>query len=300
MRLAITGATGFVGKRLVSLAVRDGHAVTALTRRPRTGGDGVTWVFGSLEAPNALESMMRGADVAIHVAGVVNAADRAGFAAGNIDGTRNVLAAAQQAGVRRFLHVSSLAAREPDLSNYGWSKAIAEGLVEGSDTDWDIVRPPAVYGPGDRDMLEIFRIAKRGIALLPPGGRMSAIHVDDLGRLLLALAETPATKAVLEPDDGRPGGWSHAAFARAVGDAVGKRVHPIALPRALMTIGATIDRLVRRDAARLTPDRVSYMCHPDWVSDPLRRPPQDLWHPQIPTPEGLTQTAAWYRAERLL
>ncbi|MFD1786996.1 NAD-dependent epimerase/dehydratase family protein [Sphingomonas floccifaciens] len=300
MRLAITGATGFVGKRLVALALERGYGINALTRRPRSGGDGVNWVFGSLEAPNALASLMRGADAVIHVAGVVNAADRAGFAVGNIDGTRSVLAAAQQEGVRRFVHVSSLAAREPSLSNYGWSKASAEGLVEGSDTDWDMVRPPAVYGPGDMDMLEIFRMAKRGIALLPPGGRMSAIHVDDLARLLLALADAPATRAILEPDDGRPGGWSHEAFAQAVGDAVGKRVRPIALPRRMMAIGAWIDGLVRKGGARLTPDRVSYMCHPDWVSDPRRAAPPALWRPEIPTPEGLAQTAAWYRAERLL
>ncbi|MBN2972352.1 NAD(P)-dependent oxidoreductase [Roseomonas aeriglobus] len=300
MRLAITGATGFVGKRLVALALRQGHAVTALTRRPRTGGDGVNWVFGTLETPNALQSLMRGADAAIHVAGVVNAPDRPGFVLGNIDGTRNVLTAAQQMEVRRFIHVSSLAAREPGLSNYGWSKSASEGLVIGSDTDWDIVRPPAVYGPGDLDMLEIFRMAKFGLALLPPGGRMSAIHVDDLARLLLALAEAPASRTILEPDDGRPGGWSHQGFARAVGDAVGRRVRPVALPRKLMAIGARIDGLVRKGGARLTPDRVSYMCHPDWVSDPLRRPPQQLWRPQIPTPEGLSQTAAWYRAERLL
>lgn len=300
MRLAITGATGFVGKRLVALALAQGHSVAALTRRPRAGGDGVNWVFGSLETPNALTSLMRGADAAIHVAGVVNAADRAGFASGNIDGTQTVVAAARQMDVRRFVHVSSLAAREPDLSNYGWSKAEAERIVVGSDAAWDIVRPPAVYGPGDRDMLEIFRMAKRGVALLPPGGRMSAIHVDDLARLLLALAQATATRTILEPDDGRPDGWSHAEFARAVGDAVGRQVRPMALPRTLMTIGAMIDRRVRGDSARLTPDRVSYMCHPDWVSDPRRRPPADLWQPQIPTPEGLGETAAWYRAERLL
>lgn len=300
MKLAITGATGFVGKRLVALAIERGHAVNALTRRPRSGGDGINWVFGSLESPNALSSLMRGADAVLHVAGVVNAPDRPGFAAGNIDGTRNVLAAAEGAGVARFVHISSLAAREPGLSSYGWSKSGAEGLVVGSATDWDIVRPPAVYGPGDMDMLDVFKMARLGLALLPPGGRMSAIHVDDLARLLLTLAEAPAERRTYEPDDGRPGGWSHAAFARAIGDAVGRRVRPIALSRRLMGIGARIDAMVRKGGARLTPDRVSYMCHPDWVSDPLRRPPPALWRPEIPTAEGLADTAAWYRAEGLL
>ena len=300
MRLAITGATGFVGTRLVALALETGHTVNALTRRPRSGGGGVNWVFGSLESANALTSLMRGADAVIHVAGVVNAPDRDGFVAGNIDGTRNVLVAAEAARVRRVVHVSSLAAREPALSSYGWSKCAAEGLVIGSLTDWDIVRPPAIYGPGDLDQLDLFRMAKLGVALLPPGGQMSAIHVDDLARLLLALAGREADRTIYEPDDTRPGGWSHAEFALAIGDAVGKRVRPIALPRRILELGAKADALFRGRGAKLTSDRVSYFCHPDWVSDPLRRPPSELWRPRIATPAGLAETAAWYRAQALL
>jgi nucleoside-diphosphate-sugar epimerase len=300
VRIAITGATGFVGKRLVALALEAGHAVNALTRKPRAGGDGINWVFGSLETPNALISLMRGADAVIHVAGVVNAPDRPGFVLGNIDGTRNVLVAAEAMRIRRFVHVSSLAAREPGLSIYGWSKCAAEGLVVGSLTEWDIVRPPAVYGPGDMDQLDLFRMAKLGIALLPPGGRMSAIHVDDLARLLLALAARPAERTLYEPDDGRPGGWSHEAFVRAIGTAMGKRVRALALPRRVLDVGARVDGLLRGRGARLTPDRVSYFCHPDWVSDPVRRPPSALWQPVIDTPAGLAQTAAWYRAQALL
>jgi nucleoside-diphosphate-sugar epimerase len=300
MRLAITGATGFVGTRLVAQALAAGHAVNALTRKSRSGGDGVNWVVGSLEAPNALISLMRGADAVIHVAGVVNAPDRPGFVMGNIDGTRSVLMAAEAVHVRRFVHISSLAAREPTLSTYGWSKCAAEGLVIGSLTDWDIVRPPAVYGPGDMEMRDLFRLARLGLALLPPGGRMSAIHVDDLARLLIALAERPAERTIYEPDDGRLGGWSHPEFAQAIGGAVGKRVRSIELPRRMLDFGARLDALVRRRGAKLTPDRVSYFCHPDWVSDPLRRPPADLWRPRIDTPAGLAETAAWYRTQALL
>ncbi|MFX7866220.1 NAD(P)H-binding protein, partial [Acinetobacter baumannii] len=90
-----------------------------------------------------------GADAVLHVAGVVNAPTREGFAAGNIDGTRAMLAAAQAAGIPRFVLVSSLAARAPSLSIYGWSKAEAEKLVIDCPLDWTIIRPPAVYGPGD-------------------------------------------------------------------------------------------------------------------------------------------------------
>lgn len=299
--LALTGGTGFVGTRLIALALEAGHRVRALTRRAQPERAHVRWVRGSLEDSVALTDLARGADAVIHVAGVVNAPDRAGFVRGNIDGTRAMLAAAEGAGVSRFVQVSSLAAREPDLSTYGWSKAEADELIEASPLDWTIVRPPAVYGPGDLEMLELFRLAKRGIALLPPGGRLSVIHVDDLGRLLLALAGTDPGRLVLDPDDGTPGGWSHDDFARAIGAATtGRRIRALALPRPVLTLAAHGDRLFRGTRAKLTPDRVDYFCHPDWVSSPERRPPAQLWQPQVPTPEGLAQTAAWYRAQGLL
>jgi nucleoside-diphosphate-sugar epimerase len=300
VKLAITGGTGFVGKTLIDLALAAGHQVRALTRRPQPPRDGLLWVQGSLETPDALATLVAGADAVIHVAGVVNAPDRAGFARGNIDGTAAILAAASGAGVARFVHVSSLSAREPQLSNYGWSKAEAERLVADSDRAWTMVRPPAIYGPGDMDMFELFRLATRGLGLLPPRGRMSAIEVSDLARLLLALAVGDGGRHVYEADDGRPGGWSHAEFAHAIGTAVGRKVLAIAMPRALMLAGAWIDRRVRGDKARLTADRVAYMCHPDWVIDAAKRPPAALWTPQIPTDQGLAATAAWYRAQGLL
>jgi uncharacterized protein YbjT (DUF2867 family) len=298
--LAVTGGTGFVGGTLINLARGAGHQVRALTRRPQPEHAGVAWVAGALDEPEALAALVAGADAVIHVAGVVNAPDRAGFAAGNIEGTRAIVAAAGKAGVRRFVHVSSLAAREPQLSVYGWSKAGAEHVVEGSGLDWVMVRPPAIYGPGDTEMRELFRLARRGIALTPPAGRLSVIEVSDLGRLLLALTQAEGGQRLIEADDGRPGGWSHAEFAGLVGAAVGKRVRPIALPRWLLSLTARGDRLVRGKRAKLTPDRVAYFCHPDWVIAPDKRPDPALWQPEVPTVRGLVATAAWYRAHSLL
>ncbi|WP_448661112.1 NAD-dependent epimerase/dehydratase family protein [Sphingomonas sp. CJ20] len=297
---ALTGGTGFVGTRLIALALESGHQVRALTRREQPAREGVTWVRGDLNDTPALAELARGADAVLHVAGVVNAPDRAGFVAGNIDGTRNMLTAAAGAGVRRFVHVSSLAAREPGLSVYGWSKAEADALVMASGLDWTIVRPPAIYGPGDLEMLELFRLAKKGLALLPPGGRLSVLEVGDLGRLLLALACTDGCQHIFDADDGTAGGWSHAAFARAIGAALDKRVAAFAMPRTVMMAGAHLDRLVRGKRAKLTPDRVAYFCHADWVADPARRPPENLWTPQVETHAGLAATAAWYRAHGLL
>lgn len=300
MILAITGGTGFVGARLIAAARAAGHGTRALTRRPQAAQAGVAWIAGALDTPEPLAALAAGADAVIHVAGVVNAPDRAGFAAGNIAGTEAVLAAARAAGVRRFVHVSSLAARAPELSVYGWSKAEAEARVTASGLDWRIVRPPAIYGPGDLEMLDVYRLAKRGWALLPPPGRLSLLAADDLAALLLALAAAPGAPALYEADDGTPGGWSHADYARAIGTALGKRVRPVSLPAPALLLAARLDRLTRGAKAKLTPDRARYMAHPDWTIDPAKRPPPDLWRPMIATPEGLAATAAWYRAQGLL
>ena len=298
--LAITGGTGFVGGALIEAALAAGCHVRALARRPQAPRAGVEWVAGALNDVAALGRLVAGADAAVHVAGVVNAAERAGFVAGNVEGTRALLSAATAAGTRRFIHVSSLSAREPALSNYGWSKAEAERLVQASGLDWTIVRPPGVYGPGDMDQRDLFRAARFGVVPLPPRGVLSIIHVDDLATLLLALAVTSGNATTYEPE--QPGGpLSYAAYARAIGTAVGRRrVLPLPLPAALLTLMARGDRLLRGPKARLTADRVGYMVHPDWTADPAKRPPAVLWHARIDAGEGLAATACWYRARGLL
>src|SRR5436190_23874914 len=296
LKLAVTGATGFVGGHLLERALEAGHQVRALTRRPQPLRDGVDWIDGALDRPDSLGRLVAGADAVIHVAGVLNARDAAGFDAGNVTGTAAMLAAAEMAGVGRFVHVSSLAAREPQLSMYGASKARSETLVEVSPVSFAIVRPPAVYGPGDRETLELFRMAARGLVLLPPKGRLSVIHAEDLARLLLALADPVCASGLLiEPDDGRHQGWSHDEFGQALGRAIGRRVATFSMPRAAVHFGARIDGLVRRDKAKLTADRAAYFCHPDWTVEPALGAPEALWRPQIETDQGLAATARWYR-----
>jgi uncharacterized protein YbjT (DUF2867 family) len=300
--LAITGGTGFVGRHLIDAALEQGHLVRALTRSPRPPRAGVHWIYGSMEKPLALSQLVSGADAVIHVAGVINAPDREGFAIGNVDGTLAVVDATRAAGIRRFVHVSSLAAREPRLSDYGWSKARAEIIVAASALDWTIVRPPAVFGPGDREMLELFRAATRGLVPLPPGGRLSVIAAQDLVRLLLAVLpdDFESHAAIFEPDDGRRGGWTHSEFAQAIGHAVGRRVRAQPVPGWVMRAGAKVDAMVRGPNAKLTPDRVRYFLHDDWVVNADFRPPAHLWRAQLPTIDGLAIAAESYREEGLL
>jgi uncharacterized protein YbjT (DUF2867 family) len=300
MILAITGATGFVGRHTVERALSAGHHVRALTRRPQSDRDGVEWIAGALDDTGALARLVTGVDAVIHIAGVVNAPDRAGFVAGNVEGTRAVVTAASDANISRFVHVSSLAAREPDLSLYGWSKREAERVVADSPLRATIVRPTGVYGPGDTEMVDMFRLARFGLALTPPRGRVSLVAVEDLAALLVTLAgQDLPPGSLFEVDDGTA--LTHAALARAIGRAMGRpRLLPVPLPAAAVRLGARLDRWWRGRGAKLTPDRANYLLHPDWVADPARRPPPFLWSPRIPTDAGLLATAQWYREQRLL
>ncbi|MFN3989848.1 MAG: NAD-dependent epimerase/dehydratase family protein [Erythrobacter sp.] len=296
--IALTGATGFVGSHTLEAALEAGHELRALTRREQPALEGVTWVRGDLDDTSALAALVAGADAVMHIAGLTNTPEPAAFRAANVTGTANVIAAMKAAGRKRLVFVSSLAARKPELSAYGASKAEAEALVEASGLDWTTVRPPGVYGPRDVDYLEMFRTAKAGFVPLPPGGASSLIHVRDLAALLVALVGSAAVtrKQTYEPDDGREGGWSHKELAAAIGEAVGRRwVFAPHLPQSVLHIAARIDGTLRGAKAKLTPDRVGYMCHPNWVSRFDRKPPPAVWQPQISGKEGLRATAAWYR-----
>ena len=298
MRLAVTGGTGFVGSHLLDLAVAAGHEVRALTRRPMPERDGVSWIVGALDRRDSLEELVQGSDAVIHIAGVINPPDVADFERGNVEGTLAILAAATATGTCRFVHVSSLAAREPSISLYGASKARAEEFVQRSGLDWATVRPPAVYGPGDKETLELFRMARLGLMLMPPRGRLSLLHAGDLARLLLELCPPDAPSGlVIEPDDGRPGGWTHRQFARALGTAVGKKPAVVSAPGMLLKLAARVDQLFRGPRAKLTADRAAYFSHRDWVVDAKLSPPPELWQSQIDTEQGLRETADWYRAK---
>lgn len=300
MTIAITGATGFVGQALLDEASAQGLSLRALTRKSQSPRAGVEWVRGDLADKAALTSLVDGARAVIHLAGLTTAKDAAAFEAGNVAGTLALVEAALAAGVPRLVHVSSLAAREPELSLYGGSKARGERMVRASGLDWTVVRPPAVYGPRDDAMFELFRSARWGVVPAVRGGRTSLIHAEDLARLLLALVlgGEGVSHHTFEPDDGRRGGWRQDELARAIGWAVGRaRVWVPGLSRSMLEWAARGDELLRRSKAKLTVDRAGYMAHPDWCVSDGAGVPLELWSPQVETRAGLRSTAEWYRRE---
>jgi nucleoside-diphosphate-sugar epimerase len=298
--IAVTGATGFVGRHVVA-ALRDaGRPVRALARRddPHLAGTGAKLVQGALDDAAALSRLVEDAAAVIHCAGVVAGASPDAFAEINVDGTRRLLE--QTPAGTRIVHVSSLAARQPGLSDYAESKRRGEELAMAAGAV--VVRPPAVYGPGDRMTLPIFRQLARGLLVVPAGreARFSLLHVEDLARLLLAVAMAPAAlEGPLEPDDACRGGYAWADLARLAGEVSGHRVRLWRLPSAAVWPLA----LAAEGAARLTGSppalsraKLRELAHPDWVCRAV--PPAGLgWRPRIGFAEGFRATVAWYRRQ---
>src|SRR5512132_52537 len=224
--IAITGATGFVG-RSIARELRDrGWRLRALVRRPAPEmANDIEQVPGSMEDAASLSALVRDARIVVHCAGAIRAARREDFRRVNAFGTRRLLAAVRQAPEPpRVLLMSSIAAREPRLSAYAASKREAEDMLAECGVDHCTIRPPAVYGPGDLATLPLFRLLTRAVAVLPgsPRSRFSLIFVDDLAACVGAVIDRPLWNgALVEPDDGQPDGYAWADVAAIAGRSLG-------------------------------------------------------------------------------
>ncbi len=302
--VAFTGASGFIGRHTLPRLARH-HRVRILVRRPLEAlPPGVEQLVGGLHEEEVLSRLLEGAQVVLHLAGAIHAPSRRDFFHINADATGRLARLAAAARVERFILVSSLAAREPHVSHYAASKAEAEArvLAEGRSFELVIVRPPAVYGPGDRTTLDLFRGLARGLLPLPAArrGRFSLLYVEDLARLLVHLVEAPAVDGlVVEPDDGRPGGWSWDELAAMVADLTGRPVRILPIPRPLALLLALVGEGVARLRGGPPPlprDRLGQLYHPDWVCTPEALARLPGWRPQVGLAEGLARTLDWYRA----
>lgn len=303
----MTGGTGFVGRAVIRELSRRGHQIKALTRREQsTTAPGVTWVSGDLETPSALDRLVEGADVVVHIAGLIKARSTQDFFAGNEVGTRNLLNSIEGAAATkpvRFVHVSTIAAREPHLSPYAASKAAGEAVVRsaGDNIDWTILRPPAVYGPEDKETLIFFQMARQKIVPIPGSqtNRVALIHVEDLAHAIADIFEDEPEvhAATAELDDGKTNGYAlHEVFDLILPDKKSKRRY-IGIPRSvLLVIGALAAGFARLTGRvpMLTPGKVRELCHPGLTCDNNHLSTLSSWRPRIEAKDGLPATLEWY------
>lgn len=297
--VAVTGATGFIGYALLNALIRGGWKVRALSRRPRSPDEAVEWVIGDLDNHGALRRLVKQVSAVIHCAGQVRGDSLEAFTRTNVEGTANLLNALDQDSPPRFLLISSLAAREPELSWYAASKRMAEQLVMARSTilPVSIFRPTAVYGPGDKEMSPLFRLTRRGVLPMvgTSGMRFGLLHVTDLVRAVLCwLSTDPAAQGIFELDDGTPGGYDSRTVASIAQDVWRRPVHCLFLPAQLVSMIANMNLWAARllhYSPMLTPGKVRELQHSNWVCDinPLTQAlPQ--WQPVIRLRDALQQS----------
>jgi nucleoside-diphosphate-sugar epimerase len=295
-KIALTGATGFAGGPILQALLRDGHDVSALVRNPRHQqfSAAVVVVQGDLENDSALSDLVHHADVVVHVAGAISG----DYARVNVDGTKRIFTAAHVSGVKRFIYVSSITARQPEISTYAASKRAAEEFLQNAKTDMEIVilRPSAIYGPGDKSTLPLLAAMQKRVALLPgrSDAKFSLVHVDDFARVVASAACSTA-KGLFEVDD-MSGGHGWAELAAICAKLTGMPQHLTYLPKGLVSLvalGAEIGAYFTGQTGLVNRGKVRELYHHDWVARGAN------WQRENPIGlnEGLTETLKWYQRE---
>ncbi len=301
--IALTGATGFIGTALLKRLRSAGHQLRALHRgngaAAHAADQSLNWVKGRLEDPQSLKQLLNGSDTVIHCAGAVRGSEWQHFKEVNTDGVaRMVQAAMQMHPSPRFLLLSSLVAREPQLSHYAASKRQGEAVLktQGVKLEWTILRPPAVYGPGDREIAPLFRLMCSGLApqASPRGSRFSMLYVDDLTEAIAALVDQKRwNHSVFELHDGRAGGYDWGDVVQTVSRVAARPVSHFKLPGLLIRSAAVVNSVGGRlfgYAPMLSPGKVRELEHLDWTCDNVSISTRLGWQPCTDLEQGIKKT----------
>lgn len=289
--VALTGVTGFVGKHIVENLLARGYTVRALTRTMRqSNDDNLVWVHGSLEDKDSLAALVNGADDVVHCAGQVRGSTEQTFIDCNVTGSLLLMQAAKESGsCKRFLFISSLAARHPELSWYANSKHLAEQQLAAAagDIALGIFRPTAVYGQGDKELKPLFSWLLRGVIprLGAADAQLSFIHVSDLAQAVGQwLAVEQSQNHTYELCDGVAGGYNWSRL-QEIGAAVRNGpVRIIGIPLPLLKFFADISILLSKLARKepmLTHSKIRELTHQDWSASNTDLSESINWFPKI-------------------
>jgi nucleoside-diphosphate-sugar epimerase len=326
MRVMLTGATGFIGGFIARQLVDQNMKVTCLVRessnRKWLEGLPLNFHMGSLAEPASLEPVLKESDYVIHVAGVTKAFDINEYYRGNVESTRNLLnlIVKLQIPIKRFLLVSSQAAVGPSpskkaidesylchpLTTYGKSKYESE-LVAGECQDkvpLTIVRPSAVYGPRDKDVLNLFKSIKLGINLMvgKTDQYVSIVYVEDLARGIVqaTLSEKSVGKTYFICEE-TSYYWSH--VANMIGELMDKKFVTLKIPLPVAQIIALfmeISAKITRQNTILNREKMLEIKEPYWVISPKKAQQDFDYSTQFPLSLGIQNTLKWYLENKWL
>jgi nucleoside-diphosphate-sugar epimerase len=298
----LTGATGFIGQRLQKSLLANGRQVSALVRPSSSNKDqllpGVHRTLAELSDTDKLASAIADCEAVIYCAGSVRGRNLEDFRGANITSVRSVVDAMNQSGSEApLLLISSLAASRPGISDYANSKFLGEQeIIRHARFPWTIFRPPAVYGQGDREMMPILKLARKGI--VTPAGpalqKLSLIHVDDLAAATLAWLESwPACREqIFSLDDGHSGGYDWREIAET---ASGGKYYSFRIPGPLLFAAARANLLLSGlfgYSPMLSPGKARELTQADWLCDNESLTGATGWSPAIDLENGLKKTFA--------
>jgi nucleoside-diphosphate-sugar epimerase len=320
MKVLVTGATGFIGSFLVEALSNKGYEVTCLVRntsnRRWLRHLRLQYLPGDLDDTDSYAEKLGAFEYIYHLAGLTKAASARDFYHANAECTQILVAAAAEMNpaLKRFLHVSSLAAAGPSfdgipliedapaapVSDYGKSKLEGEKAVlsfKGM-LPVTIVRPPAVFGPRDADFLYVFRAVQN--RLFPYWGKSSysLIYVEDLVRgIILAAEKEEAAEKVYYLADSRI--YTNDDILSTISSTLGRRAFRLRLPRKILPVLALLLQKVQKKGI-INPDKIQEIRYPHWICDPARALKELGFHSETPLGEGFKKTADWYRKEKWL
>jgi nucleoside-diphosphate-sugar epimerase len=303
---AVTGGTGFLGRHVVAALAREGWRVRMLVRgqaAPLAEAPSVELVRGDLADVETLRRLVQEAQAVVHLAGLTKAPRRSDFFEVNRDGSARLAAAvAAAAPSARCVLVSSLAAREPQLSAYAESKRAGEAaaLAElGEAGRWVVLRPSVIYGPGDRDGLALCKLASAPIVPVPraPEPRIGFVHARDVAEAIVTLCRSGPLATTFEVTDERHNGYGWREILKHVAGLLQRKPHFLPVPDSVMlAAGAAADAWssVTGQVTLFGRGKAHEILHRDWASSPERQLPALVWAPRIALQPGLRETLDWW------
>lgn len=304
-KVAVTGATGFIGAGIVRQLVLDGYTVRILVRpesmKKAAFPGRVEIIPGDLQNPASLNEFLTGADTLVHCAGVVRGATQATFERINSEAVRQLVTiASQKQDLHRFLLISSLAASQPHLSPYAASKRGGELAMDTAPSHLTCLalRPPAVYGPGDKELSPLFKAMARGFAprWAPAENRFSLIFVTDLVSAVIRWLASPVpVSGIYELHDGHDGGYSMDEINAIAESVLKRRIRQVRVPAYLLDGIAMMNMALASVIPfqpMLTPWKLRELRYPRWVCDNSAFAGATAWEPEISFSAGLSLALA--------
>jgi dihydroflavonol-4-reductase len=321
LKALVTGANGFVGSFLVEGLLSKGYQVICLVRKTSNlrwlSGLKVDYVYGDITQKESLKNALRNVNFVFHVAGLTKARSQEEYFKANCQGTKNLIEACVEDNLRvkRFVYISSQAAVGPGkdkqpldetspcspITDYGKSKLEGEKIVleYSSQLPVTIIRPPAVYGPRDTDILSFFKVANKGLKTLLGKGEsyFSLCYIEDLIDGIILAAESPkATGQIYFIADDQIYSWREAF--QIIAKVLDKKTMTIRIPKAFLYILAffseNITKLLRKSSA-VNIQKVREITQRYWLCDISKAKRELGFSPQYHLEEGAKKTVRWYK-----